>query len=91
MLALVDYFAEKTLDPSFTQRTVPDRWAVSNLTIDNLQSIVEACDSDASGFIPVDEINRFTSARPPDWSLLQWMSYWAAGTAISLKAISYGT
>jgi hypothetical protein len=79
VLALIDFYTERSMDLSTPKDKLPDRWALSNIYIDNLQPMLEACDSDASGFITVNEINAFTSSRPMDWSLPTWISYWAAG------------
>lgn len=44
-----------------------DEWALEWISINRLQSIAEAFDDDASGFITVAEVNQFTTARPKDW------------------------
>ena len=44
-----------------------DTWALPYLDSQYLQTINEAIDDDASGFITVEEINLFTKARPLDW------------------------
>ncbi|KAG6896013.1 hypothetical protein C0992_010913 [Termitomyces sp. T32_za158] len=56
-----------------------DKWAVSYLSTSYLQAISEAIDDDGSGFINVEEVNSFTKSKPREWSLLQWLAYWAAG------------
>ena len=45
----------------------PDAWAIKFIDPTRLQPILEAIDDDASGFITISEINRFTSSRPRDW------------------------
>ena len=47
--------------------TNPDAWAIKYLDVMWVQPILEAFDDDASGFITVAEVNRFTSSRPVDW------------------------
>jgi hypothetical protein len=44
-----------------------DLWAMSYLDMIHLESIGEAIDDDSSGFITVEELNRFTSSRPLYW------------------------
>ncbi|OJT10257.1 hypothetical protein TRAPUB_13211 [Trametes pubescens] len=56
-----------------------DEWALEWININRLQSIAEAFDDDASGFITVAEVNQFTTARPKGWSLSHWLAYWAIG------------
>lgn len=43
-----------------------DKWALAYLTPLKAQSIGEALDSDANGFITITEINSYTTLRP-DW------------------------
>jgi hypothetical protein len=45
----------------------PDAWAIKYIDVMWVQPILEAFDDDASGFITVTEVNRFTSSRPADW------------------------
>jgi len=47
--------------------TNPDAWAIKYVDVMWVQPILEAFDDDASGFITVTEVNRFTSSRPADW------------------------
>ena len=44
-----------------------DHWAYEWINSLYLQNILEAIDDDASGFVTIPEINRFTSERPKDW------------------------
>jgi hypothetical protein len=77
VLALRDHYLEKlssetegVLDmstSSIDNSTNPDGWAIKYLDILWVQPILEAFDDDASGFITVAEVNRFTSSRPVDW------------------------
>jgi hypothetical protein len=48
----------------------PDAWAIKFIDVTRLQPISEAFDDDASGFITISEMNRFTGSRPPDWRLV---------------------
>ncbi|KAJ6481736.1 hypothetical protein C8R45DRAFT_1002875 [Mycena sanguinolenta] len=56
-----------------------DEWTLQYISVVRLQPISEAWDDDASGFVTVSETNAFTTARPLDWSLPQWIAYWAIG------------
>jgi hypothetical protein len=71
-----------------------DEWALEYLSALRLQSISEAFDDDASGFVTVNEVNAFTTSRPEGWryvfdltrvhilmndSLPHWIAYWAIG------------
>ncbi|KAF7332467.1 hypothetical protein MKEN_00128800 [Mycena kentingensis (nom. inval.)] len=90
IMALRDYYQEggasttpnpnverKTDDPP--PRNTADDWALQYLTVSRLQSISEAFDDDASGFITILETNEFTSSRPLGWSLERWLALWAIG------------
>jgi hypothetical protein len=48
-----------------------DAWAIKFIDLAWLQPISEAIDDDASGFISVNEVNRFTSSRPADWRFVR--------------------
>ncbi|KAF5325407.1 hypothetical protein D9619_010006 [Psilocybe cf. subviscida] len=62
----------------------PNAWLLEYIDVAHVRPIVEAMDADGSGFISVKEINTFARARPKEWSLLQWMVYWAAGWHINI-------
>jgi hypothetical protein len=64
VLALRDYYVEKLAAEAVG---VPDAWAIKFIDVTRLRPISEAFDDDASGFITISEMNRFTSSRPPDW------------------------
>lgn len=49
-----------TIDPS-------DDWTLQYIRVDRLRYIQDAIDTDASGFITVNEVNKFTQTRPSDW------------------------
>ena len=79
MLALRDYYLEKLAAEAegvtSTGATIntprnPDAWAIKYIDVTRLQPILEAFDDDASGFITISEMNRFTSSRPADWRLV---------------------
>ncbi|KAJ7701822.1 hypothetical protein B0H17DRAFT_1176328 [Mycena rosella] len=83
VMALRDYYQEGAEDADApvaagTKRN-PDDWALAYLNVSRLQSISEALDDDASGFISIAEANAFTSARPLGWSLPAWCALWAVG------------
>ena len=77
VLALRDYYLEKLtsetsgvsdMTPSaISNSTNSDEWAIKYIDVLWVQPILEAIDDDASGFITVNEVNRFTSSRPVDW------------------------
>ena len=105
MLSLRDHYLEKVASGTgsilgvgpagITGSPDPDAWAIKYIDIMRLQPILEAIDDDASGFITIGEMNRFTSSRPIDWrlvlphkyvdtiswifSLLHWVAFWAVG------------
>ncbi|KAI0708178.1 hypothetical protein C8T65DRAFT_211601 [Cerioporus squamosus] len=56
-----------------------DEWALEYISLTRLQAISEAIDDDASGFVTIAEVNQFTTSRPKEWSLPQWIAYWAVG------------
>jgi len=62
----------------------PDAWAIKYIDVIRLQPILEAIDDDASGFITIGEMNRFTASRPIDWSLPHWVAFWAVGYRASI-------
>lgn len=80
MLALRDYYLEKVASESTSVRGISssvisgsyhaDAWAIKFIDITRLQPILEAIDDDASGFITIEEMNRFTVSRPTDWRLV---------------------
>ncbi|KDR73637.1 hypothetical protein GALMADRAFT_142100 [Galerina marginata CBS 339.88] len=59
-----------------------DLWVLKYIDAAHVHPIVEAMDEDGSGFISVQEANKFALARPA--GLLQWIAYWAAGWHINL-------
>ena len=77
MLTLRDYYLEKLAADakgvsemsasSIHTFQNPDAWAIKFINVTRLQPILEAFDDDASGFITISEMNRFTSSRPADW------------------------
>ncbi|KAI0951411.1 hypothetical protein AcW1_008459 [Taiwanofungus camphoratus] len=90
VLALRDYYREQADDRKHHANHLDmadtddlSLWALEWITVNRLQSIVEAFDDDASGFITVAEANRFTTSRPLKWSLLHWLAYWAIGWQMS--------
>ncbi|KAI0653783.1 hypothetical protein C8Q70DRAFT_1059002 [Cubamyces menziesii] len=67
-----------------TTITEHDEWTLEYISVTRLQAIIEAFDDDASGFITVAEVNAFTALKPPKWSLLHWMAYWAVGWQMTM-------
>ncbi|KAJ6515406.1 hypothetical protein C8R45DRAFT_208195 [Mycena sanguinolenta] len=79
VMALRDHYQEGGEDGGAKANKGEDDWALLYLTVSRLQPISEAFDDDASGFVTVNEANTFTAARPLDWSLKKWLSFWAIG------------
>ena len=58
----------ETLTASTLPETpVEDMWALEYITVDRIQSLMEALDDDGSSFVTVYEVNEFTSSRPEKW------------------------
>jgi hypothetical protein len=80
VLSLRDHYLEKAASGTgsipglgtagITVSSDPDAWAMKYIDIMRVQPILEAIDDDASGFITIGEMNRFTSSRPIDWRLV---------------------
>ena len=81
ILALRDHYLENVTSETkgipdmgtgaISHSTDPDAWAFKYIDVTRVQPILEAFDDDASGFITVTEVNRFTSSRPVHW---RWVS-----------------
>ncbi|KAJ7473796.1 hypothetical protein B0H11DRAFT_2036023 [Mycena galericulata] len=61
---------------------LPDSWMTAYLQVKRLRYLQQALDADSSGFTTIFEINTFTRARPTEWSLPRWISYWTIGWQI---------
>ena len=46
---------------------VEDLWALEYITVNRIQSLMEALDDDGSSFVTVYEVNEFTNSRPEGW------------------------
>ncbi|KAJ7115777.1 hypothetical protein C8R44DRAFT_213727 [Mycena epipterygia] len=83
VMALRDYYQEGAEDAEAAaasgKKRNPDDWALAYLNVSRLQSISEAFDDDASGFVTVAEANAFTTSRPAGWTLPHWVAFWAVG------------
>ncbi|CCM04671.1 uncharacterized protein FIBRA_06857 [Fibroporia radiculosa] len=85
VLALTDYYQEgvgkdgEEKSSQIISKEDPDAWTLEWITMQQAQSLVEAFDDDASGFITVAEANTFARMRPVDWSFPRWLAYWAIG------------
>lgn len=66
IIALKDYYLEKAARCSGTP-TVSDCLAVKYINTSHARNILEAFDGDGSGFMTVNEVNRFTQSRPLGW------------------------
>ncbi|KAG8774154.1 hypothetical protein FRC16_005181, partial [Serendipita sp. 398] len=57
-----------------------DQWTLSIFSkVMYHPAIGDAIDEDGSGFISLYEVNSWLSARPPTWSVPEWLVYWAIG------------
>ncbi|KAJ7437086.1 hypothetical protein B0H11DRAFT_2206778 [Mycena galericulata] len=79
VMALRDHYQEGGQSEGSPPKSDSDDWALMYLSVSRLQSISEAFDDDASGFVTVAEANAFTASRPLDWSLKKWLAFWAIG------------
>ncbi|KAH8097003.1 hypothetical protein BXZ70DRAFT_943874 [Cristinia sonorae] len=59
----------------WTYEFLEDRWN---------QPILDAIDTDRSGYITIPEINQFTAACYEGWSLERWTCYWAIGWGLTV-------
>ncbi|KAF9654056.1 hypothetical protein BDM02DRAFT_1189800 [Thelephora ganbajun] len=78
-MASKDYYVEKAATETAGSLVGTDKWALEYINVNYARTILEAFDDDASGFVTIQEVNTFTSARPLDWSLPHWLAYWAVG------------
>ena len=78
VLATRDYFGEKLDHLKRTktnaastvtahQLSKEDDWTLEHISVTRVQSIMEAIDEDACGFITVAEVNVFSTACPENW------------------------
>ena len=85
MLALRDFYQERAEGSAglrkkgISVKSDPDEWTLRYISVPYIQPILEAIDDDASGFITISEVNKFSAARPEGWSLRRWIAYWAIG------------
>ncbi|KAF8994672.1 hypothetical protein BDQ17DRAFT_1412488 [Cyathus striatus] len=84
VFALRDYFSCPTEGLSQPLYQEQNGWTKRYIHVSNLQSISESIDDDGSGFININEVNQFILNCPKDWSILQWLAYWAAGWHVSV-------
>ncbi|CAE6507501.1 unnamed protein product [Rhizoctonia solani] len=58
----------------------PDLWTLNYLSrVIFYPAIGDAIDEDSSGYVSLHELNHFFDSKPQDWSVPQWLAYWAAG------------
>lgn len=68
MQKLEDQERDLQADPSAPRRiSEDDAWTFKYLGLTQLQRIIEALDDDASGYITIQEVNRFATFRPEGW------------------------
>ncbi|OCH83958.1 hypothetical protein OBBRIDRAFT_840073 [Obba rivulosa] len=86
VMAVRDYFNEnldeaRKATNSSNSTTKVDGWALAYIGPKWQQRIMEAIDEDASGYVTIAELNKFTEALPAslEWSLPRWLAYWAIG------------
>ncbi|KAJ6463070.1 hypothetical protein DFH09DRAFT_1492505 [Mycena vulgaris] len=63
----------RALEARTAQHELEDRWP--------------AFDDDGSGWISVQEANAFTSSRPPNYSVVKWLAFWAPGRCELARAM----
>ncbi|KAH9889559.1 hypothetical protein C8Q73DRAFT_654358 [Cubamyces lactineus] len=94
ILALHWYYARKyvhqqhiALETSAPQHHIQDddAWMSRYLNHCDMQGITDVLDHQATGIMTVDDLNRFATARPRDWSLLRWIVYWAIGWQVAMS------
>ncbi|KAF8519589.1 hypothetical protein BU17DRAFT_89697 [Hysterangium stoloniferum] len=66
-------------DRSSMESLQKDKWCIPFLSLERVPAIAEAIDDDASGFIRVAEVNDFYRQKPKGFSMLRWITFWAAG------------
>jgi hypothetical protein len=66
ILALRDYYIQKVARREHEERDSA-HLALEFIDFPRLGSILEVFDDDASGYVTVAEVNKFTSSRPLDW------------------------
>ncbi|KAF5325246.1 hypothetical protein D9619_010120 [Psilocybe cf. subviscida] len=54
--------------------TNDDSWALNYIDVAHMQTIVEAIDEDFSGFITVNEANKFALSRPEGWRFVKLLT-----------------
>lgn len=73
VMALRDFYQEKAEVRMHSQKKGvhaqrdPDEWTLPYIDVSYVQPILEALDDDASGFITISEVNKFSAARPKGW------------------------
>ncbi|KAJ6486800.1 hypothetical protein C8R45DRAFT_1098080 [Mycena sanguinolenta] len=56
-----------------------ERWVLEYINIAHAKPIIEAIADDGSGLVNAKEVNDFTALKPNDWSLTDWIVFWAVG------------
>ena len=87
-MSLKDYYIEKAAGGSDSLQG-SDSWAVKYINVGHARSIMEAFDDDASGFVTVNEVNKFTRLRPRDWRYGR-SSRWCRLIRLSISAFPTG-
>ncbi|KZV94095.1 hypothetical protein EXIGLDRAFT_767390 [Exidia glandulosa HHB12029] len=78
--ALSDFYQQKYgRDAPNNQGSQEDAWVTSYIELSRTRPIVEAIDSDSSGWVTVREANAFAASRPEEFTVTMWIAYWAAG------------
>ncbi|KAH9891309.1 hypothetical protein C8Q73DRAFT_650960 [Cubamyces lactineus] len=94
VMTLRDYYRdviEEARRAPGEQPILNDEWTLAFLGPTWFQSMFEAFDDDASGYITIAEINKFMEQRPAalKWSVPRWFAFWAVGwcTGATMYAI----
>ncbi|KII90015.1 hypothetical protein PLICRDRAFT_174815 [Plicaturopsis crispa FD-325 SS-3] len=79
--ALHDHFELKFRESKITTGLDhPDKWTLEILSKVMFHGAIgDAIDADGSGFLSVREVNEFLRACPANWTVPQWLAFWAVG------------
>ncbi|KAF8162427.1 hypothetical protein K438DRAFT_1858588, partial [Mycena galopus ATCC 62051] len=72
--SLNEYYEKK-----FSSQSDSERWVLEYINPAHAELIIEAVDADGSGHVSAQELDNFTALKPYDWSLAEWIVFWAVG------------
>ncbi|KIK51797.1 hypothetical protein GYMLUDRAFT_78058 [Collybiopsis luxurians FD-317 M1] len=70
---------------NLTQNYEKDDWALEYITLPRIQKLLEALNNESSTIVSTEKVNTFTAARPKNWSLAKWMTFWTVGFPLTMK------